>query len=52
MRHSRFLAPAPQNAANSGAVPTANNDAPIMNDQHWARSISIPSRALATTGDC
>jgi len=52
MKHSRLAASAPQSIANPSAVPTANNDEPIMNNQHWARSISIPRRVSATAEDC
>src|ERR1700728_3963529 len=51
MKHSRLVASAPQSIANPGAVPIANNDEPIMNNRHWARSILIPGRVSATTGD-
>jgi hypothetical protein len=38
-KHSRLVAPAPPTMENPGAVPIANNDEPIANNQHWRRSI-------------
>lgn len=39
-KHSRLVAPAPPSSANPGAVPIANSDEPIANNQHWLRSNS------------
>jgi len=44
MKHSRLVAPAPPTMANPGAVPIANKDEPITNNQHWLRSNSVLSR--------
>jgi hypothetical protein len=38
-KHSRLVAPAPPTMENPGAVPIANKDEPIANNQHWRRSI-------------
>jgi hypothetical protein len=48
MKHSRLVAPAPPTMANPGAVPIANNDEPIANNQHWRRSISVLGRVSIT----
>ncbi len=41
MKHSRLVAPAPATMANAGAVPIANKDEPIANNQHWRRKTSV-----------